>query len=265
MLAASAAAGGGTRSRAASRLATATPPSPTRSLRDVGQLTGSNDGVTRAVRASQAALDRGDLSEATQQAARRPEDEADGWFAPPATEPTADGPGVVGTATRVDGRGLAAVVVTVDDPAGRQEARTTTDDEGRYAVVLGGPGTYLVVAAAGAYQPHAALVTVGPDTATRHDVTLAGTSGVHGHVRHAGEPVGGAAVTLIDAQGDGAAVGVTDGSGHYRLLGVPDGAYTLTAASTATSRRQRACIADRRHHGRAQPRPAAALPPRSAP
>jgi Flp pilus assembly protein TadD len=42
----------------------------TRSLRDVGQLTGSNDGVTRAVRASQAALDRGDLSEATQQAAR---------------------------------------------------------------------------------------------------------------------------------------------------------------------------------------------------
>jgi Flp pilus assembly protein TadD len=42
----------------------------TRTLRDVGQLTGSNDGVTRAVRASQAALDRGDLSEATQQAAR---------------------------------------------------------------------------------------------------------------------------------------------------------------------------------------------------
>jgi uncharacterized protein YfaS (alpha-2-macroglobulin family) len=122
--------------------------------------------------------------------------------------------------------------VTVADPAGRQEARTATDDQGRYAVALGGPGTYLVVAAAGAYQPHAALVTVGPNTATRHDVTLTGTSGVHGHVRHGGEPVGGAAVTLIDAQGDVAAVGVTDGSGHYRLVGVPDGAYTLTAAST---------------------------------
>ena len=42
----------------------------TRTLRDVGQLTGSNDMVTRAVRASQAAVARGDLTEATQQAAR---------------------------------------------------------------------------------------------------------------------------------------------------------------------------------------------------
>ncbi len=141
------------------------------------------------------------------------------------------GPGVVGTATRADGKGLPTVVVTVADPAGRQEARTTTDGDGRYAVALRNPGTYLVVAAAGAYQPHAALVVVGADATTRHDVILAGTSGVHGLVRHGGDAVAGAAVTLIDAQGDVAAVGVTDGSGHYRLAGVPDGAYTLTATS----------------------------------
>jgi curved DNA-binding protein CbpA len=42
----------------------------TRTLRDAGQLTGSNDRVTRAFRASQAAAARGDLGEATQQAAR---------------------------------------------------------------------------------------------------------------------------------------------------------------------------------------------------
>jgi curved DNA-binding protein CbpA/Flp pilus assembly protein TadD len=42
----------------------------TRTLRDVGQITGSTDHVTRAIRASQAAVERGDLSEATQQAAR---------------------------------------------------------------------------------------------------------------------------------------------------------------------------------------------------
>jgi tetratricopeptide (TPR) repeat protein len=42
----------------------------TRTLKDVGQLTGGDDRVTRAVRLSQAALDRGDLSEATQQIAR---------------------------------------------------------------------------------------------------------------------------------------------------------------------------------------------------
>jgi hypothetical protein len=155
----------------------------------------------------------------------------DGAPDPAAELPVDDGPGVVGAATRADGQGLAGVVVTVADPAGRQEARTTTDDKGRYAVALRSPGTYLVVAAAGAYQPHAALVVVGPDAATRHDVTLAGTSGVHGLVRHGGEPVANSAVTLIDAQGDVAAVGITDGAGRYRLAGVPDGAYTLTAAS----------------------------------
>jgi hypothetical protein len=164
-------------------------------------------------------------------AASRLEDDADGWFATAAAEPVVDGPGVAGRATRADGQGLATVMVTVADPAGRQEARTTTDDEGRYAVTLREAGTYLVVAAAGAYQPHAALVVVGPHAVTRHDVTLAGTSGVHGLVRHGGEPVVDAAVTLIDAHGDVAAVGITDGSGHYRLAGVPDGAYTLTAAS----------------------------------
>jgi EmrB/QacA subfamily drug resistance transporter len=143
----------------------------------------------------------------------------------------ADAPGVVGTATRADGKGLSTVVVTVADPAGRQEARTITDSNGRYAIPLRNPGTYLVVAAAGAYQPHAALVAVGPGTATRHDVMLSGTSGVHGIVRHGEDEVAGAAVTLIDAQGDVAAVGVTDAVGCYRLVGVPDGAYTLTAAS----------------------------------
>jgi hypothetical protein len=164
-------------------------------------------------------------------AASRFEDEADGWFAPATAVSSTEGPGVAGRATRADGRGLPTVMVTVADPAGHQEARTTTDAEGRYAVALRDAGTYLVVAAAGAYQPHAALVVVGPDAVTRHDVTLAGTSGVHGLVRHGGEPVAGAAVTLIDAHGDVAAVGVTDRVGGYRLAGVPDGAYTLTAAS----------------------------------
>ncbi len=42
----------------------------TRTLKDVGQITGSTDHITRAMRASQAAFERGDLNEATQQAAR---------------------------------------------------------------------------------------------------------------------------------------------------------------------------------------------------
>ncbi len=138
--------------------------------------------------------------------------------------------GLVGTVRRVDGVGLAQVVITVADPTGRQEARAGTDNEGRYAVALPDEGTYLVVAAAPTYQPHAAMVGVGADEPTRHDVTLSGTSAVHGVVRNGNGPVAGAAVALIDAQGTVAAAGVADGGGRYHLGGVPDGSYTLTAA-----------------------------------
>jgi len=200
------------------------PGAPSASARD-------DAGTTRPNEADAAGPRQSTGADTDLAAGGRPEDEADSWFAPATAVPSTDGPGVAGRATRADGQGLPTVTVTVADPAGHQEARTTTDAEGRYAVALRSAGTYLVVAAAGAYQPHAALVVVGPDAVTRHDVTLAGTSGVHGLVRHGGEPVAGAAVTLIDAHGDVAAVGVTDGSGRYRLAGVPDGAYTLTAAS----------------------------------
>jgi hypothetical protein len=147
----------------------------------------------------------------------------------------ASGPGIYGEVSRGDGVGLAQVVVTVADPTGRQEARATTGPDGEYRVALRTGGTYLVVAAAGTYQPHAALVAVA-DRPARHDVALTGTSGVVGFV-HTPDPAGGtrmvpgATVTLIDVGGDVAGTGVADHEGRYRLAGVPDGAYTLTASS----------------------------------
>jgi EmrB/QacA subfamily drug resistance transporter len=145
------------------------------------------------------------------------------------------GPAIHGAVTRGDGTGLAHVVVTVADPTGRQVARTATGPDGGYHVVLSTGGTFLVVAAAGQYQPHAGLVAVA-DGPVRHDIALAGTSGVTGVVRAsdptgAGRAVPGVTVTLIDVRGDVAAAGVTDVEGRYHLTGVPDGAYTVTAAS----------------------------------
>ncbi|MBN9096565.1 MAG: DHA2 family efflux MFS transporter permease subunit [Pseudonocardia sp.] len=150
-----------------------------------------------------------------------------------ATQP-GDGPEVYGVVNRGDGVGLPQVVVTVADPTGRQEARTATDATGAYRVPLQHGGTYLVVAAAGTYQPHAALVAVS-DRPVRHDVSLTGTSAVLGVVRApdptgGNRPVPGITVTLIDVRGDVAAAGVTDPDGRYHLTGMPDGSYTLTAA-----------------------------------
>ena len=144
-----------------------------------------------------------------------------------------DGPAVYGIVRRDGGAALGEAVVTVADPTGRQEARTTTRPDGSYRVALRSGGTYLVVAAAPPYQPHATLVPVA-DQPVRYDVALRGTGGVHGVVHTSGgRVVAGAAVTLIDLRGDVAALATTDAQGRYALTGVPDGAYTLTAIGPA--------------------------------
>jgi EmrB/QacA subfamily drug resistance transporter len=143
-------------------------------------------------------------------------------------------PEIVGTVHRADGAGLADAVVTVTDPAGRQEARTTTAPDGSFRLAVPHGGTYLVVAASRTFQPHAAMVAVA-DRPVRHDVTLAGAGGVRGTVRTpdpqgGARPVTGVAVTLIDVRGNVAGTTVTDEIGRFHVGGVLDGQYTLTAA-----------------------------------
>ncbi|GAY08427.1 MFS transporter [Pseudonocardia sp. N23] len=152
------------------------------------------------------------------------------------TDGPVDGPAIEGTVRRADGAGLPGAVVTVTEPTGRQAARTTSDQIGEYRIGVPNGGTYLVVAASGAFQPHAAMVAVA-DRAVRHDVTLAGAGGLRGTIRVTDaqgqtRPVSGVAVTLIDVQGNVAAATIADELGRYLLAGVPDGQYTLTAAGT---------------------------------
>ncbi len=152
----------------------------------------------------------------------------------PVPTPPGSGPLIFGTVQRADARGLADAVVTVTDPAGQQEARTATGGDGDYQLPVPHGGTYLVVAASGTFQPHAAMVAVA-DRSVRHDITLTGASGVYGIIRTVlpgggSRPVAGIAVTLIDARGSVAATVVSDQYGRYHVVGVPDGQYTLTAA-----------------------------------
>jgi EmrB/QacA subfamily drug resistance transporter len=149
----------------------------------------------------------------------------------PRPRPASTGPGVHGTVSRADGAALSRAVVTVTDQGGRQEASTTTGRDGTYRVSLSTGGTYLVVVASGALEPHAALVPVA-ERPVRHDVVLSGGSGVHGYVTSGdAAPVPDASVTLIDAQGAVAGAARSDGIGRFRIPGVPEGQYTLAAAA----------------------------------
>ncbi|MET0188288.1 carboxypeptidase family protein [Pseudonocardia sediminis] len=138
---------------------------------------------------------------------------------------------VVGTVSGGQGAPMAGAVVTVTDLSGRQQGRTTTDAGGGYRIGVGTGGTYLVVAGSGALAPHAAMVAVA-DRTVRHDVTLAGSSGVRGTVADTtGAPLARATVTLIDARGDVVATTVPDADGRYLLDGAPPGRYTLTVSA----------------------------------
>jgi hypothetical protein len=122
------------------------------------------------------------------------------------------------------------VTVTVARLSGEQVGRATTDADGHYRVALDGPGRFLVVAASGSLPPHAVTVPVGSGPA-RHDVRLAGGSGVRGSVRDAGgHGVEGVTVSLIDTDGDVVATGRSGDTGRFALTGVPEGRYTLAAA-----------------------------------
>ncbi|WP_068797121.1 MFS transporter [Pseudonocardia sp. HH130630-07] len=140
------------------------------------------------------------------------------------------GPAVVGRVENGAGAPLDGATVTVARLTGDQVGRTSTDEDGRYRVPLDGPGRFLVVAASGALPPNAATVSVGTEP-VRHDVRLAGGSGVHGTVLDAaGLGAPGISVSLIDAGGDVTAAGRTGEDGRYALSGVPAGRYTLAAA-----------------------------------
>jgi hypothetical protein len=146
----------------------------------------------------------------------------------------AAGPTVHGRVTGANGAGLTGAVITLTAPSGVQAGRAVSDRDGSYAVALPTGGTYLLVAASGALQPHAVMVPVA-EGAVRHDVLLSGTSHLAGTVllpdpRFGPVPAEAVTVTLIDARGDVAGSARTDVEGRYRIDGVAAGWYTLTAS-----------------------------------
>ncbi|PRY17106.1 MFS transporter [Kineococcus rhizosphaerae] len=145
-----------------------------------------------------------------------------------------------GTVRHHDSRPLAGAVVTLADQSGQQVARTTSREDGAYALALPTGGTYLLIVAAAHVAPAATLVGIADSSVTR-DVVLSGRSAITGrvlaHETHRVDEDGrthgvqGALVTLTDVTGEVVGSTRTDGGGGYAFDQLMGGAYVLTAQS----------------------------------
>ncbi|WP_432514633.1 MMPL family transporter [Kineococcus sp. SYSU DK001] len=140
--------------------------------------------------------------------------------------------GIVGVVTDAAGGPLPGAVLTVTDHAGRQVARTGSDEVGTYGLPLEAGGTFVLIVAAADARPVAHLVAVS-DHPVRHDVRLVGSAALHGTLRSGAAPVGGAVLTLLDVQGAVVATTRTDGAGRYRFGDLTAGSYVLSVLSQA--------------------------------
>ncbi|PUA80129.1 MFS transporter [Nocardioides currus] len=131
-----------------------------------------------------------------------------------------------------DGTGARLAVVSVLERSGRQADWARADNNGRWSVVLPGPGEYLVVFGAEGWAARSELRPLTPDATPtlqiRERLTVAGV------VSRDGWPVADALVVLTDASGESMGATRTDDEGHYELTMPPMGRYVLTALDTAS-------------------------------
>ncbi|MEV6116518.1 DHA2 family efflux MFS transporter permease subunit [Streptomyces sp. NPDC052109] len=155
----------------------------------------------------------------------------------PAAAPVADrfepvpGASRYGVHGRVlDGTGtpVPEAVITLIDVGGRQLGRAVSGPDGGYAMTVTGPGTYVLIGAAGARQPQAVTVLVGEEP-VECDLALSGTVALTGTVRDSveGHPLPGALLVATDVRGEVVSSGTSADDGAFALADLVPGGYTL--------------------------------------
>ncbi|MFE6170754.1 MFS transporter [Streptomyces sp. NPDC056464] len=151
---------------------------------------------------------------------------------PPARSPHTAGVPVHGTVQHPDGTIVPRAALTLIDIAGQQVGRGASGEDGGYALATSGPGTYVMIAAAGGHQPQAVTVTVG-ERPVELDIVLGGAGRLAGRVLTPdGTPVD-ATVTLTNVQGEVVATTRGGREGGYVITELVAGEYTLAASAPA--------------------------------
>ncbi|MFC8519156.1 MFS transporter [Streptomyces sp. NPDC057257] len=152
---------------------------------------------------------------------------------PQARSPYAAGIPVCGTVQHPDGTVVPRAALTLIDVAGQQIGRGASGEDGRYALSTPGPGSYVLIAAAGGHQPQAVSVTVG-ERPVELDIVLGGAGRLAGNVVTAdGAPVREATVTLTNVHGEVVATTRSGREGGYVITELVAGEYTLAASAPA--------------------------------
>lgn len=139
---------------------------------------------------------------------------------------------VRGTVQHQDGTVVTRAALTLIDIAGQQVGRGASGEDGGFALSAPGPGSYVLIAAAGGHQPQAVSVTVG-DHPVELDIVLGGAGRLAGRVLTPdGSPVD-ATVTLTDAHGEVVATTRSGREGGYVITELMAGQYTLAASAPA--------------------------------
>ncbi|WP_345584666.1 MFS transporter, partial [Streptomyces prasinosporus] len=158
---------------------------------------------------------------------------AGGGTPTPPRSPYNGGVPVCGTVQHPDGTAVPRAALTLIDVAGQQTGRGASGEDGRYALATPGPGSYVLIAAAGGHQPQAVSVTVG-ERPVELDVVLGGAGRLAGSVVTAdGTPVRDAAVTLTNVHGEVVASTRSGREGGYVITELVAGEYTLAASAPA--------------------------------
>jgi EmrB/QacA subfamily drug resistance transporter len=152
---------------------------------------------------------------------------------PGARAPYGGGIAVCGAVRHADGTVVPRAALTLIDGVGQQVGRGASGEDGRYALATPGPGSYVLIAAAGGHQPQAVQVTVG-ERAVEMDVVLGGAGRLAGAVTTAdGTPVRDATVTLTNVHGEVVSASRSGYDGGYVISDLVAGEYTLAASAHA--------------------------------
>ncbi|OLT20311.1 hypothetical protein BJF79_16400 [Actinomadura sp. CNU-125] len=139
--------------------------------------------------------------------------------------------GLAGTVRGADGLAVPNAMVVVTDVRGEVVGTGRTGPDGRYSFSDVVSGMYTLAVSAAAHRPVALPVEVGGSGQTTQDVEMPPGARVRGTVRNeAGEPVGDARVTIVDAAGNVVAMMITGPDGEYAFADLTGGQYTVIAS-----------------------------------